>query len=181
LKKSEKEKWVEEVQEIVQGTGFVALADYRGMNVGELVNLRREVKKAGGNLRVVKNTLFKRAISGTGFENLEPYMEGPTAAIYSAEDPIPVAKVITGWMKSQPKFTVRIGDIIIRPGETGRLLEANQLQSLANLPSRSILLGNLVAQLRSPLARFGQVLNSILFNIVAVLGAIKAQKESGGG
>lgn len=179
MKKDEKEKWVEEVRTVVRGAGFMALADYRGMNVGELVNLRREVKKVGGNLRVVKNTLFKRAISGTGYENLDPYVDGPTAAIYSSDDPVSLAKVIATWMKSQPHFMVRIGDLISRPGEPGKLLEVKELQALANLPGRQVLLGNLIGRLQSPIVGITRVLHSFLFNTVAVLQAIKSQKESG--
>jgi len=184
LKREEKEKSIEEMREITRKSGLLILADYRGMNVGEIVNLRREIRKAGGSLKVVKNTLFQRALQGTSFENLNTLVDGPTAALFHPGDPIPVIRILNNWVKNQPKFKVRAGGLASRPGQASRVLNFQELQAVANLPSRPVLLGNLVGQLSSPLIRFNYILKSRIWNLLGVLEAVKKEKEknpAGGG
>jgi len=177
LKREEKEKNIEEMREITQKAHLLVLADYRGMNVSEIVTLRREVRKAGGGLKVVKNTLFQRALQGTDFENLNSLVDGPTAALFHKGDPIPVIRILNNWVKSQPKFKVKAGGLVSRPGQAGRVLNLKELQAIANLPSRQVLLGNLVAQLSSPLIKFNYILKSRIWNLLGVLEAVKREKE----
>ena len=165
------------MRETLRGADFVVLADYRGMNVGEMANLRREVKKSGGGLKIVKNTLFQRVLKESDFENLGPWVDGPTAAIFNQGEPAAFLRILNNWMKNQPKFQIRAGSLVTRTGEAGQILELAELKKLANLPPRQVLLGNVVSWLSFPLGRISSVLKSTLFNMVAVLGAIKAQKE----
>ena len=181
MKREEKQKSVEEMQQIASKAKVLVLADYRGLNVGEMVNLRREIRKAGGGLKVVKNTLFQRALQGTRFENLNPHLEGPVAAVFHRDDPAPALKVVGGWVRSQPKFRFRVGGLVLREGQPARLIDQAQLVAAANLPSRPVLLGGLIGQLGSPLIRFNQVLKAGIWKLFGTLEAVKRQKESTGG
>ena len=177
MKREEKEKNIESMREITQKANLLVLADYRGMNVGEIVNLRREVRKAGGGLKVVKNTLFQRALQGSGFENLNSLVDGPTAALFHLGDPVPVLRVLNTWAKTQPKFKVKAGGLVDHPGQPGRVLTLQDLQTLANLPPRPVLLALLVGQLSMPLIKFNFILKSRISKLMEVLEAVKDEKE----
>lgn len=177
MKREEKEKNIESMREITQKANLLVLADYRGMNVSEIVNLRREVRKAGGGMKVVKNTLFQRALKGTGFENLNAQVDGPVAALFHLGDPAPVLRVLNTWAKTQPKFKIKVGGLVEHQGQPGRVLTLPQLQTLANLPPRQVLLAQLVGVLSMPLAKFGFILKSRIAKLTEALEGGKNEKE----
>lgn len=177
MKREEKEKSIASMKEITQKANLLVLADYRGMKVGEIVLLRREIRKAGGGMKVVKNTLFQRALKGTGFENLDSKVDGPVAALFHLGDPIPVLRVLNTWAKTQPKFKIKVGGMIANPGQPGQVLSLQDLQTLANLPTRQVMLAQLVGMLGMPLAKFGLILKARISKLMETQEAVKDEKE----
>ncbi len=148
------------------------LSDFRGMNVQEIDDLRGEHRQAVLEIRVVKNTLAKRAIQGTHFEKLAPYFEGPTSVTLSYEDPVVPAKVLSTYAKKQPKLQIKVACV------EGQILDQAGLSTLADLPPREILLAHLLSVMQAPVSGFVGVLQGITRKFLGTLQAIEAQKKS---
>lgn len=147
------------------------LADYSGLNVQQLAELRRQLHTAMVELHVVKNTLAQRAVEGTGFVPLADHFVGPTSVAFSQHDAIAMAKALTEYAKREPKFNVRVGFI------EGQVLSPAQITALAELPPREVLLARMLASMQSPLVGLVGVLQGVLRQLVYVLQAVKDAKE----
>lgn len=148
------------------------LSDFRGMNVEELTALRGEHRQAALEIQVVKNTLAKRAVQGTRFEQLLPYFEGPTSLTLGYQDIAAPAKFLTTYSKKQPKLQIRVGCV------EGQILDASGLSALAELPPREVLLARMLSVLQTPVSNFLGVLQGVPRKFLAVLQAIEEQKKS---
>ncbi len=166
---------VEEVAAIKEKVGsaiVTILADYRGLNVAEMTELRRKLRAAGVEIRVVKNTLTRRAARELGLEGLEPFLEGPTAAAFSPTDPVIPAKILTEVMRTSKTFQIKGGVL------QGRVIGEEGIKALADLPSREQLLARVVGGFQAPLAGLVNVLAGNIRNLAYVIEAIRKQKEA---
>lgn len=171
MKRAQKEKVVAELKEKFQSANSMVITDYRGLNVGQMNQLRSELRASGVEYRVVKNTLAIFAARDTGYDELEEYFSGPTAIAFGIEDPVVPAKLISEYAKKN-KFLEIKGGLV-----EGRVIDQGRVDSLAKIPSREILLAQVVAGFKSPINRLVMTLNGPLGGFVQVLRAIKEQRE----
>jgi len=147
LNLNDKKAVVAEVSAQVAKAQSVVLAEYRGIEVGDLTQLRAKARASGVYLRVLKNTLVRRAVEGTAFAGLSDHMVGPL--IYGiSEDPIAPAKVLNDFAKSNDKLILKAGSY------AGEILDAAGVKALASVPSREELLAKLLGVMQAPLAGF---------------------------
>jgi large subunit ribosomal protein L10 len=149
----------------------VFLADFRGMSVDKATTLRNELRGASVEYKVFKNTLLDRAAQGTDMECISPYLTGPTSIAISYDDPVSAAKVLSKFAKDpQGKFVLKAGVL------SGKLLDVKQIQALAELPSREVLLAKMLGSMQAPATNFVGVLAALPGSLVRALDAIRAQK-----
>jgi large subunit ribosomal protein L10 len=153
------------------GARGAVLTDYRGMSVAEITELRTLLRKSAVEYTVVKNTLAKLAVKDTELAGLAAYLEGPTGIAISREDPVAPSRVLTTWGKSRPTFTVKAGVV------EGQLVSAAEVQALADLPPREVLLARMAGTLQAPIQGLATVLAGPVRALAIVLGRIRAQKE----
>ena len=161
LSRTDKEAVVEDVGKNIAAAQTLALAEYRGLTVEHLNALRRQARDKGVYLHVLKNTLARRAVIGTPFECASQSMVGPLIYGFS-EDAVAAAKVIADFAKTNDKLIVKAG------AHAGKALDAKGVQSLASIPSKEVLLSQLLGLMQSPIARIARVL------------AMVAEKRGGG-
>lgn len=171
MNKNSKQELVTEMHERLTRAKAVFLADFRGMSVGQATSLRNELRGASVEYKVFKNTLFELAAKGTGAEPLDPYLAGPTAVAISYDDPVSAAKVLSKFAKDpQGKFVLKAGVL------SGKLLDVKQIQALADLPSREVLIAKMLGSMQAPATNFVGVLAALPSSLVRALDAIRAQK-----
>ena len=151
LNKSEKQTVVADVAAQVARSQTLALAEYRGLTVAHLDVLRKQAREKGVYLHVLKNTLARRAVAGTPFEVASESMVGPLIYGFS-EDAVAAAKVISDFAKGNDKLVVKAG------AHAGKALDAKGVASLAAIPSKEVLLSQLLGLMQSPVARIARVL-----------------------
>lgn len=173
LNLTEKQAVVAEVSAQVANAQAIVLAEYRGLEVGNLTNLRREARQSGVYLRVLKNTLARRAVKDTPFEGLTDQMVGPLMYGISS-DPVTVAKVLNDFAKGNEHFTIKAGAM------PNAVISAQEVAALANMPSRDQLIATLMATMQAPVAKFVRTLNEVPTGFVRALAAVKDQKEQAG-
>lgn len=171
MNQQEKGKVIEEVREVLDRSSIVVVTHYRGLSVGVLGILRRQMRQSGCHYRVVKNTLAKRAMAGTSFEGVAGILNGPTGLAFSA-DPVMPAKVLTEFSKANPMLEIR-GAIL-----NGKLLNPRDVNELAKLPSREVLIGKLLGTMNAPITNFVGVLAAFPAGLVRVLDKIRQSKEA---
>ena len=172
MNRETKEQQVVELREKLTNAKAVFLADFRGMNVEQATTLRDELRTAAVEYKVVKNTLLDLASRDTDKASLAPYYAGPTAVAFSYDDPVAAAKVLSKFAKTQPNtFKLKAGVL------TGKAMSVADIQALADLPSREVLLAKLLGTINAPVANFVGVLAAVPGSFVRALNAIKVQKE----
>lgn len=173
--RSEKQKDLDQLKVELARVSTVILTTFKGITVEEDTKLRRAVQAAGGRYKVVKNTLAERAGAGTSAEPLLKGLSGTNSIAYTETDPVALAKALTKVAKDVPSFKFKAGLV------EGRVLSIEQIQQLANLPSREELLSKIMFLLLSPAQRMATALAALPRNLaVTVNEAIKANKFSGG-
>ena len=171
LNRSEKAVVIEEVAAKVAASKAIVVAEYRGLEVGDITTLRKQARQGGVYLRVLKNSLVRRAIVSTPFEVLSTKLVGPL--IYGmSDDPVAVAKVLSSFAKDNDKFIVK-GGALPNSG-----LDAMGVKALAALPSREVLLARLLGTMQAPIAQFVRTLNEVPTKFVRGLAAVRDQKEA---
>jgi large subunit ribosomal protein L10 len=142
-----KAETIQEIRQRLGGATATVLTEYRGLTVRQLSELRRQLKAASAEYRIVKNRLARVAIEGSPLAALRPHLTGPIGVVISRKDPAAVAKTLQGFAKANPALQVRMGVI------HGQLLDPQGLKAVADLPSREVLRGQIVGILQGPLAQ----------------------------
>ena len=150
-----KQPIVAEISEVIKDAQSVVLVDYRGLTVEEDTALRKQLREAGVNYKVYKNTLMNFAFKGTDFEALAPYLNGPSAIAVSTEDATAPARVFAEFAKKAKNLEIKAGVV------EGDLYDAKGMQAIAAIPSRDVLISKLLGSLQSPMANFARVINQI--------------------
>src|SRR5262245_39768257 len=161
---------VSEVAAELKGAQSVIVAEYRGLDVGRVTQLRSKARKSGLYLRVLKNTLARRAVQGTPFEKLADQMVGPLAYGIS-DDPVAAAKVLHAYAKENDKLVIKGGAM------PGQVMNEKEVRQLATMPSREELLAKLLGTMQAPIAKFVQTLNEVPSKFVRTVAAVRDQKE----
>ncbi|MBM3360123.1 MAG: 50S ribosomal protein L10 [Betaproteobacteria bacterium] len=171
LNLEQKKAVVAEVNKQIAGAQAVVLAENRGIGVSEMTALRVQARKSGVYLRVLKNTLVRRAVDGTAFSDLANEMVGPIVYGIST-DPVAVAKVLNEFAKSNDKFVIKLGAM------PNKVMSASNIEALASLPSREELLAKLLGTMQAPIAKFVRTLNEVPTKFVRGLAAVRDQKPA---
>jgi large subunit ribosomal protein L10 len=171
LNLEEKKAVIAEVGEQVAKAQAIVVAEYRGLQVGEMTALRAQARQSGVYLRVLKNTLVRRAVDGTPFSGLAPQMVGPLVFGIST-DPVSAAKVMSDFAKTNDKFIVKAGAM------PNQVMDASGIKMLASMPSREELLSKLLGTMQAPVAKFVRTLNEVPTKFVRGLAAVRDQKQA---
>lgn len=168
----QKKVLVSEIKEKLIQSHSVVMADYRGMTVKELTELRALLRKQGVELKVVKNTLIKIAADETGVEGLDSYLVGSNMWAFSMEDAVAAAKVMREYAKTHPNLVVKGGIL------DNKAFDATKVAALADLPSREVLLAQLAGMLQSPIVGLVNVLQGPIRKMGYALEAVRASQEA---
>ncbi len=171
MPRPEKELIVQSISEKLDRARSSILTDYRGLNVHEITELRRRLTAAGIEYRVLKNTLTGLAAKKANIEGLDPYLEGPLAIAFGYDDPVAPAKIIYEFAKDHKTLEVK-GAILDR-----KVIDAQSVKSLAELPSREQLLAMVLRAIQGPLSGLANALQGNLRNLVYSIDAVRRQKE----
>jgi len=171
LNREEKAVVIEEVSAQVAQAQSIIIAEYRGLDVASVTVLRKSARESGVYLRVLKNTLVRRALAGTPFEELSSQLVGPLMYAVSP-DPVAAAKVLAEFGKSNDKLVIMGGAM------PNSLLDVNGVKALATMPSREELLAKLLGTMQAPITQFVRTLNEVPTKFVRGLAAVRDQKEA---
>lgn len=172
MNRTEKEQIVQELSVRLKETQATFLADYRGINVDQVTQLRRELTQAGVEYRVVKNNLLKLAAQGTPAADLQDFCAGPTAIALSGDDPVAPAKILSKFAKEIEAFELKAGVL------DGKLLSVADIVALADLPSREEMLAKILSSMNAPATNFVGTMAAIPRSLVQVLNAIGQSKDA---
>ena len=167
----QKKQVVESIKDKFSKAQSVVMMEYRGLNVGEITELRSKMKKAGNEMKVFKNTLVERAADDCGIEGLNKYLKGPIAWGFSLQDPISAPKVVSEFAKTHKKLIIK-GGILEK-----KAIEEDGIRTLAELPSREVLLAQVLAGMQAPLTGMANVLQGPIRKFVYAIEALRKEKE----
>ena len=169
-----KQAIVAELKEKLTGAKGAVLVNYRGLTVAQDTKLRRQLREAGVDYRVVKNTMTRIDAQEAGLEGLDVYLEGPTAMAISTTDPVAPAKIITDFVKEHKLQVLEVKAGLVE----GNVIDENGVKALASLPSREVLIAKMLGSMQSPITGLVNVLQGSVRNLVYALDAVRQQKES---
>ncbi|HEY8552752.1 MAG TPA: 50S ribosomal protein L10 [Thermaerobacter sp.] len=172
LTRAEKEALVEELAGKLQRAQGVILTDFRGLNVADTNELRRRLRAQGVEYRVVKNTLIRRAAAKAGIDGLDPLLEGPTALAFGYDDPVAPAKELSQFAKEHSQLQIKGGLL------AGRVIGVQEIQRLADLPSRDELLAKVMGGIQAPLYGLVGALAATLRSFAWAVDALRRQREA---
>ena len=170
LSLEQKQATVSEVATTLQGAQSLIVAEYRGLNVERVTQLRSKARKSGVWLRVLKNTLARRAVKGTPFEKLSDQMVGPLMYGIS-QDPVAGAKVLSEFAKENELFVIKAGAM------PNAVMSAQDIKALSQLPSREELLAKLLGTMQAPVTKLVRTMNEVPSKFVRTLAAYRDSKE----
>jgi len=172
LNLAEKKAVVAEVAEVASKAYSAVGAEYAGLTVEEMTNLRAEARKVGVYLRVVKNTLARRAVEGTDFACMQEGLTGPLVLAFSQEDPGSAARVISDFAKEHDKLQVRLVSI------GGKMLAPEEIKTLAKMPTYDEAVSQLMSVMQAPIAKLTRTINEVPGKLVRTLAAVRDAKEA---
>ena len=171
MNRDEKASVVQELSDKFAKASIAVVSDYRGLTVSEFEELRIALKKCDSEVKVAKNTLLRKATQSTAFAPLTDHFQGTTAVSLSYGDPVSPAKVLVEFAKAHEKLSIRSAVL------EGKLLSSADLTALSILPSKDVLLGQLLSVMQAVPTSFVRVLNAIPQKLVYALQAVKEKKE----
>ena len=172
MNRSKKEQVVAELQERLKNVKLAILADYSGLNVAKITELRNELRKSDAELSVVKNTLFRIAAQDTGFSVLDNHLAGPLAVVMNFGDVVAPTKALIDFAKKNAQLEIKAGVM------DGKALTIDQIKALSELPNREALLAQLLSVMVGAQTSLVNVLSGVPRQFVQVLGAYRAKKEN---
>lgn len=172
MNRDQKASFVEELHGRLLKAQGAFLVDYQGLTVDELNRLRRELRKVNAEFQVVKNRLLRLASKGTGTEAIVDQMRGPSAVALTYEDVVSPAKALVDFAKEVKKLKIKVGQI------SGKAFDEEGVRNLASLPSREVLLAQMLSVMQAVPTSFVRALSGVLTNLMNVLRAIREQKET---
>jgi large subunit ribosomal protein L10 len=172
LKLEDKKRIVEDLTDRFAKANLVILTDYKGLNVPAMSDLRRKLKQAGVDYKVVKNTMMVRASENTPIAVLQSLFQGPSAVAISYQDPVAPAKILTKFADDSKRLQIRAGVL------NGKLIDVAGVRALAALPAREVLLAQLLSVMVGVPTSFVRVLSGVPRGLLNVLNAVKEQKAS---
>ena len=151
----QKQAVVSEIREKIESSGSLVLVDYRGLTVEEVTDLRKKYREAGVQYKVYKNTMMKIAFKELGFEDFNQYLQGPSAVAFSTEDVTAAARITNEFAKNNEKLVIKAGIL------EGKLLDAQEVKAVANIPSREVLIAKLLGSFKAPVSNFVYMLDAL--------------------
>lgn len=162
---------VAQIKEKLEQSQSVVIVDYRGLTVEEDTDLRRQLRQAGVEYKVLKNTLIQRAANELGIKGLDEHLNGPTAVAFGVSDPVAPAKVITEYINKTKKMTVKCGIL------DGEAIDPARVQALADLPSKEVLVAKMLGSMQSPISGLVSVLGGTVRALLYAIKAVIEQQE----
>ena len=172
MNRKEKEQTISELQKQIERYKGAVLANFRGLNVDQMNQIRQRLREEKISFHVVKNTLMKRASKGTDLEKINPYFEGPTAMAISYGNPVSLIKIFLDFIKTQPSLEIKVGLI------EGEVVAPGEMKALASLPSREVLMAQILGGIQMPAAQVGGTIQSLFQHVLGVLQARVDQMAS---
>jgi len=174
LNLEDKKTLVAEVAEVAAKAQSVVAAEYRGLTVGQMTELRAKARTQGVYMRVVKNTLARKALAGTSFESVGPKLKGPLVLAFSKDDPGAAARVVKDFAKGHDKLVATLVAL------GGQVLPAGELDRVASLPTREQALSMLLGVLKAPMSKLVRTLAEPPAKLARTLAAVRDQKQAAG-
>ena len=172
LNLEQKKSIVAEVAEVAGSAYSAVAAEYAGLSAEDMTALRAKARAEGVYVRVVKNTLARRAVEGTDFECMSDGLVGPLVLAFSMEDPGSAARLIKDYVKGNPKLVVKLIAI------SGQMLPASELDRLASMPTKEQAISMLMSVMKAPVEKLARTLNEVPGKLVRTVAAIRDQKEA---
>lgn len=166
-----KQQIVNEIKEAVQNSKSVTIVEYRGLNVEQVTDLRNQFRAANTSYKIYKNTMVALALQELGFEGYEEYLKGPNGFVFSNEDMVQGPKITSEYAKKNDKLVIKAGLL------DGKILTSKEVEALAKLPSREVLVAMALGGLNAPISGFANVLQGVIRKLVYAVDAIKEKQE----
>jgi large subunit ribosomal protein L10 len=174
LNLEDKKALVAEVAAVASKAQSVVAAEYRGLTVGQMTELRAKARKQGVYMRVVKNTLARKALAGTSFEAVGPRLKGPLVLAFSKDDPGAAARVVKDFAKAHEKLVATLVSL------GGQVLPGGELEKVAGLPTREQALSMLLGVLKAPIVKLAGTLAAPAAKLARTVAAVRDQKQAAG-